>query len=269
MLINLSDVVDGALVNAIALAGRRISVAVDGLRGRRRADDLTAARWFETYSLTTEHRPASACPRHWRSGSAAILSGDEIQAALQELLAARLTDAPETDAASARQVLSLTLNRGRCRPGSPSRWPSYYDDQICALVGPARGRRPPAAGPDPQRGVLHPHDQRPQRDRAAHRRADHPPGPAHRGQLPDQVPPSRHRPARQTGTARLRPSPPGSHRGHLRPDGHHRRSLSRAGIRYRARRTGLRSTSTTWPDGSTGRSCSATRAAARPRPPTC
>ena len=46
MLINIVDVVDGALVNAIALTGRRVSVAVDGLRGRRRATDLTAARWI-------------------------------------------------------------------------------------------------------------------------------------------------------------------------------------------------------------------------------
>jgi|1185.fasta_scaffold58427_2 hypothetical protein len=43
MLINIGDVVDGALVSAIAVAGRRISVAVDGLRGRRRVSDLTAA----------------------------------------------------------------------------------------------------------------------------------------------------------------------------------------------------------------------------------
>jgi hypothetical protein len=54
MLINVGDVIDGALVNAIALTGRRISVAVDGLRGRRRADDLSVARWFETYRLTSE-----------------------------------------------------------------------------------------------------------------------------------------------------------------------------------------------------------------------
>jgi hypothetical protein len=37
MMINIDDVVDGALVSAIAVAGRRISVAVDGLRGRRRS----------------------------------------------------------------------------------------------------------------------------------------------------------------------------------------------------------------------------------------
>jgi len=54
MLVNIGDVVDGALVSAIAVAGRRISVAVDGLRGRRRLNDLTAARWFETYRMTSE-----------------------------------------------------------------------------------------------------------------------------------------------------------------------------------------------------------------------
>ena len=46
MLINIGDVVDGALVSAIAVAGRRISVAVDGLRGpaaRQRTDRRTLA----------------------------------------------------------------------------------------------------------------------------------------------------------------------------------------------------------------------------------
>lgn len=54
MLVSIGDVVDGVLVSAIAVAGRRISVAVDGLRGRRLADDLNAARWFETYRLTAQ-----------------------------------------------------------------------------------------------------------------------------------------------------------------------------------------------------------------------
>jgi hypothetical protein len=36
MLVNIGDVVDGALVNATAtLGGRQVSVAVDGWRGRR------------------------------------------------------------------------------------------------------------------------------------------------------------------------------------------------------------------------------------------
>ena len=101
VLINIVDVVDGALVNAIALAGRRVSVAVGGMRGRRRANDLTAARWFETYRLTSEAPDLPELPPGLTEPFTEVLRGDEIQAALQELLAARLTDAPEVDAASA------------------------------------------------------------------------------------------------------------------------------------------------------------------------
>ncbi|MGD0238753.1 MAG: hypothetical protein ABSB59_00340 [Streptosporangiaceae bacterium] len=37
MPVNIGDAVDGVLVSAIGLAGRRIGVAFDGLRGRERA----------------------------------------------------------------------------------------------------------------------------------------------------------------------------------------------------------------------------------------
>src|SRR5271170_7482428 len=92
MLINIGDVVDGALVNAIALAGRRISMAAGGRRGRRRADDISAARWFETYSLTSTPPDLPGLSEDLARRLAGVLDGDEFQAALQELLAARLTD---------------------------------------------------------------------------------------------------------------------------------------------------------------------------------
>jgi hypothetical protein len=129
MLINIGDVVDGALVNAIALAGRRISVAVDGLRGRRRATDLTVARWFDTYRLAGQPPELPGLSPALIERLADKLRGDEVQAALQELLAARLTDAPETDATAAKQVLGLCL----AGPWSVQ-LADYYDDQICALV---------------------------------------------------------------------------------------------------------------------------------------
>src|SRR6266513_2780809 len=75
MLINIGDVVDGALVSAIAVAGRRISVAVDGLRGRRRANDLTAARWFETYQMTSEAPGLPELPATLTERLAGILRG--------------------------------------------------------------------------------------------------------------------------------------------------------------------------------------------------
>jgi hypothetical protein len=51
VVINIGDIADGALVNAIALLGRRISTALAKPCGRR-AEDLEVARWFETYRLT-------------------------------------------------------------------------------------------------------------------------------------------------------------------------------------------------------------------------
>src|ERR1700691_1051525 len=109
MLISIGEIIDGALVNAIALPGRRIGVAVGAPHGRRRAWELSVARWFDTYRLTDVAPALPELSPALTQRLTEVLRGDEIQAALQELLAARLTDAPETDAADARQVLCLTL----------------------------------------------------------------------------------------------------------------------------------------------------------------
>lgn len=141
MLVNIDEVATGALVNAIAVAGRRLSGAFGSMPRRRREHDLTVARWFGTYELTSHppnlHNLAAAADE----GLAAILGGDEFQAALQELLAARLTDAPDTDAARAREVLSLTLIM--TEPDLAMALTSYYDDEICALVARLEADDPP------------------------------------------------------------------------------------------------------------------------------
>ncbi len=143
-LINFGEVVDGALVNAIALAGRRISMSVDGLRGRRHADDVSTARWFETYRLTGTPPELPGVSEDLARRLIDVLAGDEFQAALQALLAARLTDAPETDASAARQVLIVTLivNAADATPAADV-LAGYYDDQICALVARLRAYDPP------------------------------------------------------------------------------------------------------------------------------
>ena len=134
MLIIPDEVVTGAVVNAIAVAGRRISAALARLPGRR-AEDLDIAQWFETFRLTESVPDLPDLAPALTGELAAVLGGDEIQAALQELLAARLTDAPEAEAARAREVIALTLT-----VGAPGAGPAagvlagYYDDQICALV---------------------------------------------------------------------------------------------------------------------------------------
>jgi NACHT domain len=134
MVIIPDEVVTGAAVNAIAVAGRRISAALAKPRGRR-ADDLDIAQWFETFRLTGEVPDLPDLSPALMEKVSAILNGEEIQAALQELLAARLTDAPEADAARAREVIALTLTVSAPEAGTAAEvLAGYYDDQICALV---------------------------------------------------------------------------------------------------------------------------------------
>jgi len=134
LLINIDEIVTGALINAIAVAGRRISVALGSLPRRRREHDVTVARWFETYALTSQP-PAVPVPGEL----AGVLSSDEVQAALQELLAVRLTDAAETYAEKARSTLRLTLGPSP----EAAALADYYDDEICSLVARLEADDPP------------------------------------------------------------------------------------------------------------------------------
>ena len=132
MLIIPAQVITGALVNAIALVGRKIGATLADLYT---TDDLTTARWFETFRLTDTVPGQPDLSPAAKDELLRILNGDEIQAALQELLAARLTDAPEIDATRARNAIRLTL--GNAAPDAArfaEGLAAYYDDQICALV---------------------------------------------------------------------------------------------------------------------------------------
>ncbi|MDN3352035.1 NACHT domain-containing protein [Actinomadura sp. DC4] len=113
------------LADVIAATGRRIGVSASALRAGR-SEDLAVARWFDTYRLT-ENLPG--LPSDEALG--ALLQGDELQAAVHELLAARLTDAPEADLARVRDVFELTTGA----PSVAGELFDYYDGEICTLVG--------------------------------------------------------------------------------------------------------------------------------------
>ena len=132
MLIIPGEVVTGALVNAIAVVGRQISKAVAGVR---KSDDVATARWFETFRLSGTLPDQPDLSPETQDRLARILNGDEIQAALQELLAVRLTDAPQTDASRARDAIRLALTAaGPDAARFAEALADYYDDQICSLV---------------------------------------------------------------------------------------------------------------------------------------
>lgn len=163
----IDEVVAGVLVEAISAIGRRLSTMA-ALGSRRYAGDLAIARWFDTYRLTDiaptfeQLSPAEAILLE------EVLRSDEVQAVLQELLAARLTDAPEADVNRVRTTFLLTLmtsaltagksglaRHGFFGAGGPPAHPididvgsvatvlfDYYDDQIATLVGRLEGAEP-------------------------------------------------------------------------------------------------------------------------------
>lgn len=140
MLVNLDEVTTGVLVSAIGVAGRRLGTAAAAAWPERRqaAEDIAIARWFESYKLTARKPPSTSGMSFTASTRLEeLLSGDDVQAAIQELLAVRLTDGANLDAARAREVFVLTLARAN-DPEISSHAESlanYYDEEICDLVG--------------------------------------------------------------------------------------------------------------------------------------
>lgn len=140
MIVDIDEVTTGVLTTAIGAVGRWLGKAVGAAwsgRGRA-AEDLAVARWFETYELTARVPPeTSAMSPEALARLAKLLRDDNVQAAVLELLAVRLTDGSEFDAAKAREVFVLTL----AAPGDPElsdhaeALADYYDDEISGLVG--------------------------------------------------------------------------------------------------------------------------------------
>jgi hypothetical protein len=109
--INPADVADGVLVNAVWAVGQMV---VRPRESRRAAAGMDTAGWMDTERLTAEELPGARLelPELTDAEAAELetaLKRDEVQGALQALLAARLTDAPEMDAARAREVVAVRL----------------------------------------------------------------------------------------------------------------------------------------------------------------
>jgi hypothetical protein len=119
---------------AIGVLSSRLAAAAKAAHGRK-AEDLSIARWFETYKLTKSFPELPGLSPSAASLLADVLGGDAVQAALQELLAARLTDADDLEAGRVRDVFCLTLTSAD--PSLSSFGPllaEYYDEEIGSLV---------------------------------------------------------------------------------------------------------------------------------------
>lgn len=138
VIINLGDVADGVLVGAI---GSVLHMLALPRTSRRTADELSIAGWADTDALTRDVKTQAifGLPGLSEQGAAEIeaaLQRDDVQSALQSLLAARLTDAPETYAIKARATVRLALD------GIPhaEALSNYFDHRIGDLVAHLEGK---------------------------------------------------------------------------------------------------------------------------------
>jgi hypothetical protein len=141
----LDEVVAGVLTEAIAAAGRRMATAPSP-RSRRYKESLSLVRWFETYRLTERVPNLTDIVRNCDPDAIAdTLHSDSVDALLHELLAVRLTDAAQRDAARVKSSWDITWSR--LMPGIDTnkfatRIFEYYDDEICTMVGQLEGTEP-------------------------------------------------------------------------------------------------------------------------------
>ena len=135
----LDEIVNGVLVNVITAASRWIATGSVSVRGINR-EAVEIATWLDTYKLTDSVPELRELLKDATTendlGNA--LGADEVQAVVHELLAARLTDAPELSINRIRDTFNSALStavRGDGALGPADAIFEYYDNEICTLVG--------------------------------------------------------------------------------------------------------------------------------------
>jgi hypothetical protein len=157
VLVNWTDVLDLEIASALGAIGRKLTKPQ---MSRRAKEDLDTVSWADTERLINNTLPRIRLELPEISDAeAAELEGalkrHEVQGTLQALLAVRLIDAPESDAAKAREAVRLALGGVQKRRVS-RRQPAtteepveprfagfvseYFDDKISALVASLEGK---------------------------------------------------------------------------------------------------------------------------------
>ena len=142
----LEALISGTLVQVIVSMGRWLAVAATSPRGKIK-HDAEIAKWFDTYKLTESPPEFPELTSETSEALGDALQSNQVQASLHELLAVRLTDAPEVDVESVRLSFNAAVydSLGNTVPTEiPDMLFAYYDSQICELVGRLQGGLPTA-----------------------------------------------------------------------------------------------------------------------------
>lgn len=143
MLINTGEIITGALVNAITATFKLLIGSLPSFRGDA-VRDADIARWFNTYELSSGGPALPGISQARARRLVSILRRDDVQAALQTLLAARLAEAAQLEVTEQRAQWEATLARAdpqmlRLAGGLFD----YYDEKIGNLVARLEANPPP------------------------------------------------------------------------------------------------------------------------------
>jgi len=144
--IDTTELVTELAVSVISSFGRKLAEPLRALKDAKLRPDLELAMWFDTYKATdsSQLELPEFPPGFGDDDLRQLLESDDIHAILHELLAARLTDAPERDIAKLRSALQ---NYGTQLQRS---WPAEYlgslfdavDYFLAGVVGRLEGAQP-------------------------------------------------------------------------------------------------------------------------------
>jgi hypothetical protein len=132
VIVNVDEIVNGALLNVLTVAGRRAAIAISSRRQRQDAD---LADFFVARADASVHLPGIS------PEISTLVNGPECQAALHELLAAQLTASLSPDVSRAHALLRTALSPSG--PAAAEILARYYEDEINALIARLESRNRP------------------------------------------------------------------------------------------------------------------------------
>jgi adenylate kinase family enzyme len=166
----LEDIVVGmlgnVLSNVLSTTARQLGLARRAAGERRHHADLELATYFNTYTFAENaesglgRRLAAAISDVEVDAVTERLASDRCHAVLHELLAARLTDAPEQQLDRLRSSFSRALwplgdlDRDAAKEVADAAF-DYFDEKLCEVVGRLEGALPDAAGRLRNRAIGH------------------------------------------------------------------------------------------------------------------
>jgi hypothetical protein len=130
------EVLTGVLVNAISFFAKWSTSQAVSPRGSR-ARQIDLVRWYETYLLTPDANQIPSSLREFDGGELTdIIARDSVQASIQELLAARMTAAPESDIEKIRHGFERAIDdvSDNLNQSMKTELFDYYDDSIGSIV---------------------------------------------------------------------------------------------------------------------------------------